>query len=133
MSNLFKVLEKRKVGLPDDATVILSGCKSFKVFDNVKQLAVAAVGGENSNYFEVSYSLPNNEKVTEAIIHKVTNGISANYTGEYMRRRDPDTMLIGDDLPSDKERFDEKYGYSFDKLRKETISWLQTQDLAVSN
>jgi len=131
MSNLFKILEKRKIGLPDDATVILSGCKSFKVFDNVKQLAIAAVDGENNNYFEVKYSLPNNDIVTEAIIHKVTNGISANYTDAYMRRRDPDTMLIGDDLPSDKERFNEKFGYSFDSLRKETISWLQSQDLAV--
>lgn len=131
MSSLFKILEKRKVGLPDDATVILSGCKSFKVFDNVKQLAIAAVDGENNNQFEVKYTLPNNQIVTEAVVHKVTNGISANYTEAYMRRRDPDTMLIGDDLPSDKERFNEKFGYNFDKLRKETISWLQSQDLAV--
>ena len=131
MSNLFKILEKRKVGLPDDATVILSGCKSFKVFDSVKQLAIAAVGDENSNSFEVKYTLPDNKVVTEAIVHKVTNGISANYTEAYMRRRDPDTMLIGDDLPSDKDLFINKYGYSFDTLKKETISWLQSQDLAV--
>ncbi len=131
MSNLFKILEKRKVGLPNDATVILSGCKSFKVFDNVNQLEIAAVGGENNSNFEVKYTLPNSEVVTEAIVHKVTNGISANYTESYMRRRDPDTMLIGDDLPSDKERFEDKIGYKFEVLRKETISWLQSQDLAV--
>ena len=131
MSNLFQISEKRKVSLPNDAAAILSGCKSFKVFDNVKQLAFAAVGGENSNYFEVNYSLPGNEVVTEAIVHKVTNGISANYTEAYMRRRDPDTMLIGDNLPSDKERFSENMGYDFDHLRKETIDWLQSQDLAV--
>ena len=131
MNNLFKILEKKKVGLPNDAMTILSRCKSFKVFDTVEQLAVEAAGGKDSNYFEVSYTLPNNEVVTEAIIHRVTNGISANYTDAYMRRRDPDTMLIGDDLPSDKESFIDKYGYSFDKLRKETIDWLQSQDLAV--
>lgn len=131
MNNLFQISEKRKVSLPNDAAAILSGCKSFNVFDNVKQLAIAAVGGENSNHFEVNYSLPNNDVVTEAIVHKVTNGISANYTEAYMRRRDPDTMLIGDNLPSDKERFSEKMGYDFDHLRKETIDWLQSQDLAV--
>jgi len=131
MSSLFKILEKRKVGLPDDATVILSGCKSFKVFDSVSQLANAAVGGDNGVNFEVKYTLPDQSEVSEAIVHKVTNGISANYTESYMRRRDPDTMLIGDNLPSDKERFDEKYGYPFEKLRKETINWLQSQDLAV--
>jgi hypothetical protein len=130
MNNLFQISEKTKVSLPNDAAAILSGCKSFKVFDNVKQLAFAAVGGENSNHFEVNYSLPGNEVVTEAIVHKVTNGISANYTEAYMRRRDPDTMLIGDNLPSDKERFSENMGYDFDHLRKETIDWLQSQDLA---
>ncbi len=131
MGQLFKVLEKRKIGLPDDATVILSGCKNYQVYDSVKQLAVAAVGGEKNNYFEVNYSLPNNKIFTEAIVHKVSNGISANYTEAYMRRRDPDTMFIGDDLPSDKERFSDRFGYDFDKLRKETIAWLQSQDLAV--
>src|SRR5690606_9647149 len=49
----------------------------------------------------------------------------------YMRRRDPDTMLIGDQLPSDKERFSDRMGYDFDLLRKETIAWLQSQDLAL--
>jgi hypothetical protein len=131
MNNLFKIFEKRKVGLPDDVTVILRECKSFRVFDNVKQLAIAAVGGENNKSFEVKYTLPDNEIVTEAIVHRVTNGITVNYTEAYMRRRDPHTMLIGDDLPSDQDLFSDKFDYSFDKLRKETISWLQSQDLAV--
>ena len=131
MSTFFEILEKRKVGLPDDAIFILSKCKSFKVFDNVKQLAIAAVAGENNNRFEVKYNLQNNDVVTEAIVHRVTNGISANYTEAYMRRRDPDTMLIGDDLPSDKDLFIDKFGYNFDKLRNETVSWLQSQNLAV--
>lgn len=131
MSDLFQILEKRKVGLPNDAIEILAGCKSYKVFNSVEQLAIAAVGGENSNSFEVKYELPNHDIVTEAVIHRVKNGISANYTEAYMRRRDPDTMLIGDNLPTDKERFSNKMGYDFDELRKETISWLQSQDLAL--
>lgn len=131
MSDIFQFLEKRKVSLPNDAMEIISGCKSYRVFDSVEQLAAAAVGGENSNSFEVQYELPDRNIVTEAIIHRVKNGITANYTEAYMRRRDPDTMLIGDNLPTDKERFSDKMGYDFDKLRKETISWLQSQDLAL--
>ncbi len=131
MSSLFQILDKKKVGLPNDAAEILSGCRSFQVFDRVEQLAVAAVGGADNNRFEVQYALPNDETVTEAVIHRVTNGISANYTEAYMRRRDPDTMLIGDNLPTDKDRFSEKMGYDFDVLRKETVSWLQSQDLAL--
>jgi len=131
MSNLFEILEKNKVALPDDAREILSGCKSFTVFDTVNQLAVAAVNGENNNQYEVKYTLSDGTEVIEAIIHKVTNGISANYTEAYMRRRDPDTMLIGDDLPTDKLRFFDLMVYDFNNLRKVTIAWLQSQDLAV--
>ena len=131
MRNLLEILEKKNVKLPNDAKTILSGCKSFKVFDSVEQLAVAAAGGKDSNYFEVEYTLPNNKTVKEAIVHRVTNGVSINYTEAYMRRRDPDTMLIGDNLPTDKDLFIDKYGYAFDDLRKETTEWLQSQDLAV--
>jgi hypothetical protein len=131
MSYLFEFLERRKVVLPNDAAAILKSCKSYTTFDTVEQLADAAVGGAGSDSFEVNYTLPDNKVVTELNVHRVTNGISANYTESYMRRRDPDTMLIGDDLPTDKERFDKRFDYSFDTLRNETISWLQGQDLAV--
>lgn len=131
MSDLFKTLEKKRVSLPDDVLVVLGGCKSFKTFDTVKQLANAAVGGDDCNSYEVKYDIPGKGEVAEVIVHKVTNGISANYTEAYMRRRDPDTMAIADNLPSDKERFSDKFGYDFDVLRKETINWLQSQDLAV--
>ena len=130
MSDLFKILEKKRISLPDDVIVILSGCKTFSTFDTVRQLAIAAVGGDN-NSFEVKYDIPGKGEVTEAIVHKVTNGISANYTEAYMRRRDPDTMAIADNFPTDKERFSDKFGYDFDTLRKETIHWLQSQELAV--
>jgi len=130
MSDLFKILEKKRISLPDDVIVILSGCKTFSTFDTVRQLAIAAVGGDN-NSFEVKYDIPGKGEFTEAIVHKVTNGISANYTEAYMRRRDPDTMAIADNLPSDKERFSDKFGYEFDDLRKQTIHWLQSQELAV--
>lgn len=131
MSELFCTLEQKKILLPTDAVTILKGCKSVTLFNTVKQLADAAVGGEGSEQFEVKYTLPDGKVVNEAIIHKVTNGISANYTEAYMRRRDPDTMLIGDNLPSDKERFSDRFGYEFDLQRNETISWLQSQDLAI--
>lgn len=131
MSEFFKVLEKKKISLPDDAFVILSSCKSFQSFDNVKELAVAALGGEGNSSFEVKYTIPGKGEVTEVVVHKVTNGISANYTESYMRRRDPDTMAIADDLPSDKEKFKDRFGYEFDSLRKETLNWLKEQDLAV--
>jgi len=130
MSDLFKKLRKKKISLPDDALIILGGCRSFRTFDTVKELAYAAVGGDNSSY-EVKYQVEGKGELTEAVVHRVSNGISANYTDSYMRRRDPDTMVIADDKPSDKERFLERFGYGFESIRKETIEWLQDQDLAV--
>ena len=131
MNDLFKVLKKNKITLPDEIHILLTGCRKLSVFNSVEQLANIAVGGENSNTFEVKYTIPGKGDYTEAIIHRVTNGISANYTDPYMRRRDPDTMYISDDLPSDKERFKDKFGYEFQSLKTETHNWLKEQDLAV--
>ncbi len=130
MGDFIKNLEEKNISLPNDVLEILGSCKSYKTYDTVKDLAVAAVGGDNES-FEVKYNIPGKGEVTEAVVHKVNNGISANYTEAYMRRRDPNTMLIADDLPSDKERFTARFDYQFDDLRKETIEWMQGQDLAV--
>ncbi len=65
------------------------------------------------------------------VLHRVTNGLSANYTEPYMRRRDPETMLIGDSRPTDKKRFEDAYGYPFDRLRGETVDWLLGQEVGM--
>jgi hypothetical protein len=131
MESIFKILEEKKIVLPDDVFILLNNCKNHTVFNTVEQLALTAVGGENNNAFEVKYDIPGKGEFTEAIIHRVTNGISANYTEAYMRRRDPDTMYIADDQPSDKEKFKDKFGYDFQLLKTETFNWLKEQDLAV--
>lgn len=131
MNEFLKTLEAKHVNLPEEAINLLKKCPKFTVFNTVEELAVAAVGGENNNSFDVKYDIPGKGEYTEAIIHKVTNGISANYTDPYMRRRDPDTMAIADSLPSDKENFKQKYGYEFKSLKSETFEWLEKQELAV--
>lgn len=131
MKKFFETLEKKQVSLPEEVKALLSKCPKYTVFETVDQLAVAAVGGVGNNSYEVKYDIPGKGEYTEAVVHKVTNGISANYTEAYMRRRDPDTMTIADNLESDKERFSDKYGYEFSKLQKETFDWLEKQELAV--
>ncbi len=131
MKEFFKVVEKKKIVLPDEVYVLLNSCKKYTVFNTVEQLAEAAVGGAGSTSYEVKYDVPGKGEYTEAIIHKVTNGISANYTDAYMRRRDPDTMVISDKLPSDKIRFEDRFGYEFENLKAETFKWMKDQELAV--
>lgn len=117
--------------IPTEAKVLLENCrKEVHFFESYEQIADAAVGGKDKLQFDVSYEIPGKGRYTEAIVHRVTNGISANYTEAYMRRRDPDTMLIADELPTDKERFADRLGYSFEGLRNETFEWLKNQELA---
>ena len=47
-------------------------------------------------YFTVGYDVPGRGFVPEVRVCPVKNGIAANYLEPYMRRRDPDCMLIGD-------------------------------------
>lgn len=79
----------------------------------------------------VGYDVPGRGRVEEVRVCRTRNGICANYTEPYMRRRDPDCMVIGDQRPTDKPTFLERYGKSFDPLREETFAWLKTQPLAV--
>jgi len=130
VNNLFEQLREKNIELPEDILHLLNNCKSFTVFNTIEELAVAAVGGDNPVY-EVKYDIPGHGEITEAIVHRVSNGISANYVDPYMRRRDPDTMAIADDLPTDKERFKDRFGYDFSSLKKETLDWLSTRDLGV--
>lgn len=131
MSQLISNLEKVGAKLPAELLELLSSCKSYTVFDTVEQLAVAALGGAENSTFEVKYDIPGKGEYTEAIIHRVNNGVSANYTDPYLRRRDPDTMVIADELPTDKETFKSRFGHDFSGLRAETFDWLKNQDLAV--
>lgn len=110
----------------------MEGCaKGIRLFETYESLAEASLGGSQNLQYEVKYEVPGKGEIVEAIVHKVSNGISANYVEPYMRRRDPDTMLIADDKPTDKERFIDRLGYTFDGLRDETFEWLKQQDLGV--
>jgi len=129
--DILKILADKKIALPDEVYALLTSAKGYTVYETVDELIDAAVGGKDKMEFEVKYEVPGKGEVVEAIVHRVTNGISANYTDPYMRRRDPDTMVIADKLPTDKERFEERFGYDFSTLKRSTFDWLKEQELAL--
>lgn len=131
MTNLLESLKSKGIHLPDNLVQVLNGCKGVKVFNTTEELAAASTGGLQNDSYEVQYDIPGKGIYTEAVVNRVTNGISANYTEAYMRRRDPNTMLIADSKPTDKVRFKDKFGYDFAVLRSETESWLKSQELSV--
>jgi hypothetical protein len=109
----------------------LKNCKGFSVFNTTSELADAATSGKENVEYKVTYHIPGKGEVVEAVLQRVRNGISANYLEAYMRRRDPDTMSIADDQPTDKPLFRNKYGYEFSILQEETFEWLRNRELAV--
>ncbi len=125
------MLDWRALNLPPEAAEVLEHAPSVTVADSVDQLIDLAVRDAVNGRHEVAYEVPGRGRVVEAVVCRVRNGISANYLEPYMRRRDPDCMLIGDDLPTNKKRFHEQFGSAFDAIRAATFDWLRSQHLAV--
>ncbi len=113
--------------LPEDLKEAL-GKSSWRCYPETKeQLLELCYGPTHSSRYDVSYSIPGRGIVKEAEVIRCKNGPVVNFMEDYMRRRDPDCMRIGDDLPTDKPRFKDVYGYEFDKLRAETMKWFESQ------
>lgn len=119
-----------KLNPPADARAVLEASPRVVVAGDTADLIDLACGGPGSNHFEVGYDVPGKGWVVEAEVARVRNGVCANYVEPYMRRRDPDCMFIGDDLPSDKPTYRERFGGDFEPLRRETLDWLKGQELA---
>ena len=117
--------------LPKEARKIVTEAPSLTLARNVNQLVELAVRDAKHGWHEVSYDVPGQGKVLEARVCRTRNGIAANYLEPYMRRRDPDCMCIGDDQETNKVRFRDRFGTSFDGIRQETFQWLARQDLAM--
>ena len=104
--------------LPSDFKELLNEAPSVTVAKTVDDLVNLSVGGENGMSHDVYYDLPDGERKQEVIVHRVKNGIAANYHEAYMRRRDPKTMVVADDFPTDKTTFKSRFDYDFKGLRQ---------------
>src|SRR6516225_2543710 len=81
--------------------------------------------------YEAYFQTPGHGRVCEAVITKARNGLAINFPDPAMRRRDPDAMVIGDALPTDKPTYEERFGGPFEDTRRQTLEWLKTQELVV--
>lgn len=121
----------QKMALPAEIEDLLGSAKSVTVPKDKNHLIKLAMGGEGADTFEVSYDVPGKGKYVEAVVHHCRNGVSANYTESYMRRRDPDCMLIADDLPTDKPKYADRFNKPFTQLKGDVFDWIKEQDLIV--
>jgi hypothetical protein len=119
------------LSLPKDTEELLENAASVTFAHTLEDLEKAACGSEENTTWNVSYTLPDGREVLEAEVVRVKNGVSANYIEPYMRRRDPKSLYVADERPTDKPRFDDNFPFSFAEVRGETFEWMQSQDLAL--
>lgn len=121
----------KKYNPPESVASLLEECSDLTIVSSTEELIDLACGGPESDQFEVAYDVPGVGRVVEANVARVRNGVSVNYPESYMRRRDPECMVISDNLPTNKPTFSSRFGYDFSKLREETFAWLKSQPLAM--
>jgi hypothetical protein len=119
----------QKFILADEVKNILMGSKKVLFPKTRTELIELALGGSTSDSYEVAYDVTGKGMVIEADVTRCKNGVAINYMEDYMRRRDPDSLVIGDDLDTDKPRYKDLYKKEFEPLRKETFEWLTNQEL----
>ena len=118
-----------RVVLPEDLTDAVTNCQWRCYPETKEQLQELCFGPTHSSRFDVTYTIPGKGVFKEAEVVRCKNGPVVNFMEDYMRRRDPDCMCIGDDLPTDKPYFKDRFGYDFSKLRKETMDWFKDQSV----
>ncbi len=117
--------------LNDQVKKIFKNCPNYQIVDDVETLKNLSVSNKKKGWNNVKYDIGNNQDYIETRVSEVRNGIAANFMEPYMRRRDPNCMVIGDDYPTDKVRYRERFGSDFQKTRSETFQWLKKQELVV--
>ncbi len=121
----------KKLNMPEYAQNILENSKGVIFPKKRIELINLALGGEDITQFEVKYDVEGIGEVIEATVTRCKNGAVVNYIDDYMRRRDPDCLVVADKKPSDKPLYNDIYGKDFEPLRDDTFKWLMNQKLIV--
>lgn len=117
--------------VPSRVLALLDSDKRISVAETRNDLLELAMGGSTDGCYEVGYDVDGVGYMQEATVTQCKNGIVINYVEEYMRRRDPNCLLVADEKETDKKRYEDEFGERFDSLRDATFAWLDTQDLIV--
>jgi hypothetical protein len=120
----------QEVVLPPDVAPILERCRRVLVPESREELLELALGGQPDR-FEVAYEVPGQGRLVEAEVVRCRNGVAANYPDVYMRRRDPDCLVVADEQPSDKPRYRDRFDVPFEDARRQVLEWLAAQELIV--
>lgn len=121
----------QKFVLTKEVQEVLDRVQNIIVPESREHILELAMGNKSDGVFEVEYDVPGKGIVKEVSVTKCKNGVAVNYYDIYMRRRDPDCMVIGDNKATDKTKYKDLYGEDFEPLRQDAFEWLGSQDLIV--
>ena len=110
---------------------LFENCKKLILPDNRKELIDYSTGNAENKIFSVEYEIKGLGIVKEAEVIRCKNGIAVNYPESYMRRRDPDCMVVNNIAMTDKITFKERFKNDFEPIRSETFKWLSENELIV--
>ena len=86
--------------LPEDLHAALMKCRSIAYIETQEELDELVFGPTHSSRYDVVYNIVGKGSVKEAEVIRCKNGASVNFMEDYMRRRDPNSMVISDDPTS---------------------------------
>lgn len=119
-----------KLELPEAVANVIERSPEVLVPHSKEELYSWVYGPLDADSYDISYVVAG-KSISEATVVRGRNGAIVNFPEDYMRRREANCMRIADDLPTDKPRFADVYGYSFSGLENETYEWLARQELIV--
>ncbi len=117
-----------RMALPADLHAALLRAPLLNLPESREALFALATGGGQPR-FDVCYDIEGQGTRCEAQVVRGRNGLVVNYPEIYMRRRDPDSLLVGDNGPSDQPRFEERFNIPFAQLRSDVLHWLAQREL----
>ncbi len=106
-----------ELDLPEAVREVLSAAPLVQTPETRAQLMDWALGRSSGDtdwtlgnrddhgQYEAVFQAPGAGRIVEAVITKARNGLAINFPDPSMRRRDPDAMVIGDNLPTDKPTY----------------------------
>lgn len=121
-----------KFVLTKEVQDVLDKAQNIIIPESRAHILELAMGNKTEGIFEVAYDVPGMGNVKEVSVTKCKNGVAVNYYDTYMRRRDPDCMVIGDNKATDKTKYSDRFGQDFEPVRQASFEWLANgQDLIV--
>ena len=124
------MVDLQKFKFEEKVAQVIENCKGVRIPKNRSELLSLSMGTPDASSFDISYSVEG-KRIKEATVVRCKNGVAVNYIEDYMRLRDPDCLIVGDDKPTDKLTFEQIYGENFSSLREATFDWLVDQELII--